>query len=83
MLKTTLASKIMDEMQRYKKGVSFVEFTRFAGPEANGDRMLCVPDHPNLVLWAGLSSDFIDAFQRPHAEVKVGFIDQSGCFDDI
>jgi hypothetical protein len=44
-----------------KGGVSFVELRRLLGEDrARGDLAVEFPGMPNVVLWAGMSQDFVD-----------------------
>jgi hypothetical protein len=58
----SLEDRMLDGMRSYQTGVSFVEFEGFCQSEGEDDYLLCVPGHENVVLWAGLSEDFIDSF---------------------
>jgi hypothetical protein len=45
-------------------GTSFIEIMRVVGDAGRGDQALCVKDDPNVILWAGMSSQLIEAINN-------------------
>jgi hypothetical protein len=62
-----MAERIVETVKTIGGGVTFAEIVNAIGEEASGDRQLGWPDL-NLVLWSGVSEDFIKAFTlaKPH-----------------
>lgn len=58
------AEAALDVIRHHRVGVSFVEIVAAvdaAGIDTDGEHALCHTDDPNIVLWAGVSEQVIDA----------------------
>jgi hypothetical protein len=55
-----MATKIVESVRSYG-GLSFAELVDILGEEARGDRVLSLPNSPNVLFWSGVSVVFIDA----------------------
>jgi hypothetical protein len=58
-----MAEGMVETVRRIGGGVTFAELVSAIGEEANGDRELGWPQL-NVVLWTGVSENFIHSFNR-------------------
>jgi hypothetical protein len=65
-----MAERMLVEVRRLRFGVTFVELVAAAGPGSRGEFQVELEDTENIILWSGVSAEFIDALQvlRPHIE---------------
>jgi hypothetical protein len=54
-----------------RRGVTFVELADLLGDRARGDQSIELPALPNVVLWVGMSDDFIDLVDALQATGQV------------
>jgi hypothetical protein len=64
---------IVDYVTRYDY-VTFIEIARQLekrGVETKGHQALCLPDDPNMILWAGMSADFVAVYHVLHESKRI------------
>lgn len=66
-----MANKILEAVQGYGPGASFVDIVNVCGKEAQGDRVMTFPTRDNTVLWDGVSEMFIDAFNLVKSQMAI------------
>jgi hypothetical protein len=65
-----MATTIMATARELKEGITFVDLTDACGESAKGDRQMTFPDHDHFVIWSGISTEFIDAFNSVKSQLK-------------
>jgi hypothetical protein len=68
---TKMAEKMLNTIKDYGPHCSFVELENHCGAEAEGDFSFSLPGRDDLVLWAGVSEVFIDAFFSLRGKIQL------------